>query len=510
MKTRPAKPIPLHDYCKLLPRMTDLEFEALKQTIIDAGKIIDPGIVYEGKLLDGRHRQEASIQLGIAFPTRKFDPDRDGRSPLDMVKARATHRNMTESQKAAAAVGVLDTIEAEAAKRQKATQFTAGSSGGATSCTTEADPLSVTCPDCDAEAGKTCVTLGTKHTRVPHVTRIKVAERAAKQRGKSRDVAAGMFGVSGFYVQQAKFVRQHDPELFAQVFDGHVTVTAARAEVRRAIKRKELQQKANAAVAPHGEAPAWEIVHGDCMKVLPTLQRRRFKLIAIDPPYNEGIDYGKGGKADLLAGAKYEAFFHACLGEAFDLLTDDGTIVVIINNEWAAEYVMCLKGLGLHMRGWIKWYETFGVNCSDTFNRTSRHILYFTKSKSQFTFDREVFSRPSARQVVYNDGRANPAGKLWDDIWAVPRLVGNSRERMADFPTQIPLAVMRPIIAGFTEPGDEVCDFFSGSGTTAVASVTQGRRFFGVEGNKHFAAESRTRVLAELADLTAHADGRTV
>ena len=44
-----------------------------------------------------------------------------------------------------------------------------------------------------------------------------------------------------------------------------------------------------------------------------------------------------------------------------------------------------------------------------------------------------------------------------------------------------PLALMRAIVRDYSRPGDLVCDPFLGSGTTAVAALTEGRRFVGSE-----------------------------
>lgn len=51
----------------------------------------------------------------------------------------------------------------------------------------------------------------------------------------------------------------------------------------------------------------------------------------------------------------------------------------------------------------------------------------------------------------------------------------------APHPTTKPLALMRELIADFTEPGDLVLDAFAGSGTTGVACLQLGRRFLGFE-----------------------------
>ena len=46
---------------------------------------------------------------------------------------------------------------------------------------------------------------------------------------------------------------------------------------------------------------------------------------------------------------------------------------------------------------------------------------------------------------------------------------------------QKPLALMRALVSDFTDPGDLVCDPYSGGGTTAVACQDLGRRFLGWE-----------------------------
>lgn len=44
-----------------------------------------------------------------------------------------------------------------------------------------------------------------------------------------------------------------------------------------------------------------------------------------------------------------------------------------------------------------------------------------------------------------------------------------------------PLALMRAIVRDYSRPGDLVCDPFVGSGTTALAALSEGRRFVGSE-----------------------------
>jgi site-specific DNA-methyltransferase (adenine-specific) len=185
------------------------------------------------------------------------------------------------------------------------------------------------------------------------------------------------------------------------------------------------------------------------------------------------------------------------IGLCVRALTPDGSLWVLVGDEYAGEYGVALKAAGLTIRNWVKWYETFGVNCSDKFNRCSRHLFYCVKNPKKFVFNAAAVSRPSDRQTKYGDARADPGGKVWDDVWQIPRLVGTAKERLPDFPTQLPLALLTPVVLCASEPGDLVIDPFNGSGTTGVVCVTNNRRYLGIEKQAVFATLARARLAAQ-------------
>jgi hypothetical protein len=76
------------------------------------------------------------------------------------------------------------------------------------------------------------------------------------------------------------------------------------------------------------------------------------------------------------------------------------------------------------------------VNCKRKFNRTKRHLLYMVRDPKRFTFNRSAVSTQSDRQKKYNDKRANPEGKILDDVWVIPRVAGMHRERIKGVPTR--------------------------------------------------------------------------
>jgi DNA modification methylase len=272
-------------------------------------------------------------------------------------------------------------------------------------------------------------------------------------------------------------------------------------EVQREQRRKELEDKALAAsktvdaLKAAGKLP-WEIRAGDCLDVLRSLPDGCARLIFADPPYNIGVDYGDGEEADRLDDAAYVAWCGQWIAECRRVLTADGSLWVLINHEYADYLGIELRKAGFHPRARITWHETFGVNCPNNFNRCSRRLPYCVKDPKRFVFNREAVCRPSDRQAKYADPRADPAGKIWDDVWQIPRLFGTARERIPDFPTQLPLALLRPIVGCASDPGDLVIDPFSGSATTGVAAVEAGRRYLGVEKRGRFAELAVKRLKA--------------
>lgn len=238
------------------------------------------------------------------------------------------------------------------------------------------------------------------------------------------------------------------------------------------------------------------ITADDCLEGLRELRTGCVNLIFADPPYNIGVDYGKGKKFDRRDEREYQDWCQDWLQACERALTPDGSLWVLINDEWADLFGIMLRYVGLHRRSWIKWYETFGVNCTNKFNRTSRHLFYCVADPKHFTFNREAVTRPSDRQTKYKDKRANPNGKIWDDVWQIPRLCGTTKERIPGFPTQLPLALLKPIVGCSSNPGDLVVDPFCGSGTTGVVCKQLGRRFIGIESNPDYVELAEKRIAA--------------
>ena len=73
------------------------------------------------------------------------------------------------------------------------------------------------------------------------------------------------------------------------------------------------------------------------------------------------------------------------------------------------------------------------------------------------------------------------------------------------YPTEKALDILTLLIRCFSKPGDLVCDPFSGSGSTSVASALTGRRYLGIDIDAEHVATARTR----LAGVEAYLSGKS-
>lgn len=104
-----------HPLADLIPPMTDGEYQNLKENIAENGQL-DPIMLFEGKVLDGRHRLRACEELGIQPKTRDYD----GSDPASYALAvNIPYRRLSQLQIAESARLFLPHLREEAAKRKK-------------------------------------------------------------------------------------------------------------------------------------------------------------------------------------------------------------------------------------------------------------------------------------------------------------------------------------------------------------------------------------------------------
>jgi site-specific DNA-methyltransferase (adenine-specific) len=440
-----------HPAACIFPMMPDEDLQSLADDIAKHG-LREPIVMFDGMVLDGRNRSAACAIAQIIPKIIEFKGTAADALAFVWSKNR-TRRHLSSSQAA-----IADAKRAELDEQYKAVIVE----------TAKAQPKN------QHDKKKTA---GGKNSP---------SKRDDTTRTDAQRAAAA--GTNRKYIKPAEKIVATRPDLAEKIEQGKLTIPQATAEIKRAEKTAELKQKAAAATVAKTGPQLWNLICDDVLCGLEDVRDTHgpARLIFTDPPYNIGVDYGDGADADLMPHDAFVSWCEEWLSLCKECLTDDGSLWLMTCDEVAAESCLILKKLGFHVRNWIKWYETFGVNCTNKFNRTSRHIFYATVHARGFVWNADAVSRPSDRQAKYNDKRAATGGKIWDDVWQIPRLSGTCEERIPGFPTQLPLQLVEPIVLCASDPGDLVVDPFNGSGTTGVASVRNGRRYIGIDKSQEF------------------------
>ncbi len=290
------------------------------------------------------------------------------------------------------------------------------------------------------------------------------------------------------------------------------------------------------------------IIQGDCIAQMNELSPGSVNLVFADPPFNIGYDYDVYD--DSVEHQQYIDWSTTWISAVSRVMKPDGTFWLAIGDQYAAELKLESQKIGFHCRSWVIWYYTFGVNCSKKFTRSHVHLFHFVKDEENFTFcDEDLDNRvPSARELVYNDKRANPDGRLPDDTWIIrpadvvgelisdddgswspgslappvdndrtytlrpqdsdqcfssaedtwyfPRVAGTFKERAGFHGCQMPEQLLGRIIRTCSRPGEVVLDPFSGSATTLAVTKKLGRQFIGFEVSRDYVQYSIERLSA--------------
>lgn len=239
-----------------------------------------------------------------------------------------------------------------------------------------------------------------------------------------------------------------------------------------------------------------KIICGDCIELLNGAEEPFADLVFADPPFNIGYQYDK--YHDKVEKNNYLAWTKDWMAACVRILKPQGSFYIAIGDEYAAHIRIIGDDLGLHLRNWIIWHYTFGQQTKNKFARSHTHILYFVKDPKKFIFNDLAVRLPSDRQLIYNDKRSAPIGKIPNDTWdTYSRVCGTFSERQGWHPCQMPELLLGRIIAASSHPGSLVLDPFNGSGTTAAAAFQLGRIYCGIDISEDYVKKTCQR----LADI---------
>ena len=259
------------------------------------------------------------------------------------------------------------------------------------------------------------------------------------------------------------------------------------------------------------------LVFGDNLQILKTFNddkdqlvkgkvKGKVKLIYIDPPFASESDFkgDKGQKAysDKTKGAEFVEYLRRRLIVARELLADDGSIYVHLDEKKSHYIKIILDELFKFQReivwriGWLSGYKTKAKN----WIRNHDIVLFYTKT-DDFVFNKEYIPYP--KDYTRRDG-AKPEGDGYaiEDTWNSNELdkmnsiqIMSFSDEKTGYPTQKNENLIARIIKSATNEGDLVMDFFCGSGTTLAVAEKLNRRWVGCDIGKLAIYTTQKRLL---------------
>ncbi len=224
------------------------------------------------------------------------------------------------------------------------------------------------------------------------------------------------------------------------------------------------------------------VVTSDCSDLLAQLPDGSIQLIICDPPYNIQV-------AEWDTHHNYLEWAANWLSEAERVLAPSGNIAIFGGLQYQAEAGSGdLLTLISHLRvkskmrlaNLIIWNYPNGMSAQRFFANRHEEIAWFGKTEKYF-FDLDAVREPfdeETKKTYLRDKRllaeSIEKGRNPTNVWRMPRLNGNSKERVGH-PTQKPRAVIQRLIKALSFPGSTVLDFFAGSGVTTRVAIEEKR-----------------------------------
>jgi site-specific DNA-methyltransferase (adenine-specific) len=268
------------------------------------------------------------------------------------------------------------------------------------------------------------------------------------------------------------------------------------------------------------------LLHGDMLDVLEQITDLSIDMIFADPPYNLSNDgfTCKGGRMvsvnkgdwDKSAGPVEDFEFHrewiaACLRK----LKPGGTIWISGTYHSIYQCGAALQLGGWHILNEISWFKpnaSPNLSCR-MFTASHETPLFFpvvafaplrlfiwarTHEKSKHTFNYQAMKNGDWHEM----DTLTKDGKQMRSVWSIP-LTKKSEKYHGKHPTLKPEKLLERIVLSSTNVGDTILDPFCGSGTTGVVAVRRGRKFIGIDLDKHYLHDiAKPRIQEALDDLS--------
>jgi len=252
---------------------------------------------------------------------------------------------------------------------------------------------------------------------------------------------------------------------------------------------------------PYFKRDNFVLYHGDSINLLNQLTPNSIDMIFADPPYNLSnggftVHAGKmvsvnKGEWDISRGFDDDYDFHyRWLRACRRVLKPNGTLWVSGTYHSIYQCGHALQSLGYHILNDISWFKpNASPNLSCRFFTASHETIIWARKekKSKHIFNYDLMKEGN----WFEDGLKKPGFQM-RSVWSIypPK---KEEKKFGKHPTQKPLDLLKRIVLASTNKNDIILDPFTGSSTTGLASILNGRKFIGVDLDKNYLQLSKQR-----------------
>ena len=223
---------------------------------------------------------------------------------------------------------------------------------------------------------------------------------------------------------------------------------------------------------------------GDNLRILEGFPNEFVSLIYIDPPFNTGKRQTRGVIHYKDRFVDYLDFIKPRLLEGYRILKPNGSFFFHIDwreSHYCKVLLDSIFGRESFMNE-IVWAYDYGGRAKKKWPTKHDTIFWYAKDPRNYTFNFEEMDRiPYMAPGLVGKDKAS-RGKTPTDVWW-HTIVHTKGKEKTGYPTQKPRGIIDRILKVHTKPGDLVCDFFAGSGTTGESARELGRRVILIDNN---------------------------
>ena len=227
-----------------------------------------------------------------------------------------------------------------------------------------------------------------------------------------------------------------------------------------------------------------EILHGDCLKLMPSIPDKSIDMILCDLPYGT-------------TACKWDAVIpFKELWEQYErIIKPNKAIVLTASQPFTSALVMSNPKMFKYEWIWQKTRFSGNLNATRMPLKAHESVLIFANTKAPYypikteAPEHLIDKRKNVNPSIVKDGGAYNGSKGFvnirkkDDGTRYPTTIQifKNPNNNSLHPTQKPVELVEYLIRTYTNEGDIVLDNCSGSGTTAIAAINTNRNYICME-----------------------------